>query len=66
MGLAARGSRNLTGTVEKIQDEAELEQVRRQARRVNVKALLVAILLTLLALALPQWASILGNSPYAP
>jgi len=39
--------------VEKIDDVAELAQVRRQARRVQLKALLVAIPLTLIALALP-------------
>jgi hypothetical protein len=32
-----------------------LAQVRRQARRVQVKALLVALPLTLAALALPPW-----------
>jgi hypothetical protein len=45
--------RNLTGEIEKIDDEAELAQVRRQARRVTIKALLVAGLLTLISLALP-------------
>ena len=40
--------------VEKIQDPAELAQVRRQARQVQFKALLVAIPLTLIALALPE------------
>jgi hypothetical protein len=39
--------------VEKIDDASELAQVRRQARRVQLKALLVAIPLTLIALALP-------------
>jgi len=53
VGLASRGSRNLTGEIEKIEDEAELAQVRRQARRVTIKAILVAIPLTLIALALP-------------
>ena len=38
--------------VEKIEDPAELAQVRRQARRVNIKSLLAAILLTLLSLFL--------------
>lgn len=53
MGLAARGSRQLGDQVEKIEDPAELAQVRRQARQVQIKALLVAIPLTLMALALP-------------
>jgi hypothetical protein len=39
--------------VEKIEDAAELAQVRRQALRVQLKALLAAIPLTLIALALP-------------
>jgi len=52
--LASRGSRQLTDEVEKIEDEAELAQVRRQARRVMIKAFLVAIPLTLIVLALPK------------
>ncbi|HLF26847.1 MAG TPA: hypothetical protein VJG32_10965 [Anaerolineae bacterium] len=39
--------------MEKIVDAAELAQVRRQARGVQLKALLAAIPLTLIALALP-------------
>ena len=39
--------------VEKIESPAELAQVRRQARRVQIKSILVAIPLTLIALALP-------------
>jgi hypothetical protein len=54
VGLAARGSRQLGEKVEKIEDTAELAQVRRQARRVQLKAFLAAIPLTLIALALPQ------------
>jgi hypothetical protein len=54
VGLASRSSRNLNGTIEKIEDEAELAQVRRQARKVNIKALLMAIALTLIALGLPM------------
>ena len=53
MGLAARGSRQLGDQVEKIEDPAELAQVRKQARRVQFKALLAAIPLTLVALVLP-------------
>ena len=47
VGLSRRSSRNLTGTVEKIEDEHELAQVHLQARQVTNKALLVAVLLTL-------------------
>jgi hypothetical protein len=53
VGLASRSSRNLTDRIEKIEDEAELAQVRRQARKVNIKAFWVAIALTLIALTLP-------------
>jgi hypothetical protein len=53
VGLAARGSRQLGDRVEKIDEAAELAQVRRQARRVQLKALWVSIPLTLIALALP-------------
>ncbi|HJS29299.1 MAG TPA: hypothetical protein VJ768_06740 [Anaerolineales bacterium] len=53
MGLAARGSRQLGDEIEKIEDPAELAQVRRQGRRVQVKSVLAALLLTAIALALP-------------
>jgi hypothetical protein len=53
VGLAARGSRKLGDKEEKIVDIAELTQVRRQARRVQFKAFLAAIPLTLVALVLP-------------
>jgi hypothetical protein len=43
----------LGDNVEKIEDPAELAQVRRQARQVQLRAVLVAILLTLMALVLP-------------
>lgn len=39
--------------VEKIDDPAELAQVRRQARRVNIKSVVAGIVLTLISLALP-------------
>ncbi|HEY5982275.1 MAG TPA: hypothetical protein VIU38_02290 [Anaerolineales bacterium] len=53
MNLARRSSRQLTDVVEKIEDPAELAQVRWQARRVYIKSVLAALALTLLALALP-------------
>jgi hypothetical protein len=43
----------LGAEVEKIEDPAELAQVRRQARRVQIKSILAAVPLTLIALALP-------------
>ena len=54
MGLASRGSRKLTDTEEKIEDAAELAQVQRQARRVYIKSIAAAVILTLIALALPH------------
>jgi len=39
--------------VEKIEDPAELAQVRKQARRVNIKTVLAGIALTLLSLLIP-------------
>lgn len=53
MSLASRGLRNISDREEKIEDPAELQQVRRQARRVILKGILVAIPLTLLAYILP-------------
>jgi hypothetical protein len=53
VGLASRSSPNLTDKIEKIEDQAELAQVRRQARKVNIKVFLAAIILTLIALILP-------------
>jgi len=53
VNLAARGSRHLDEKPEKIEDSAELARVRQQARRVHLKALLVALVCTLIALALP-------------
>jgi hypothetical protein len=53
VGLSARGSRQLGDEVEKIEDAAELAQVRKQASKVQLKSLLAAIPLTLIVLALP-------------
>jgi hypothetical protein len=53
VGLSRIDSRKLGDETEKIEDEAELAQVRRQARRVQIKSFLAAVPLTLIALALP-------------
>lgn len=53
MGLAARGSRHVTDEVEKIEDAAELAQVRRQARAVNIKSIVASLILTALTLLIP-------------
>ena len=53
MGLSARGARKLGDVEEKIEDAAELKQVRRQAQRVFFRAFLAALALTLIAFILP-------------
>ncbi len=54
MRLASRGSRKITDVEEKIEDEAELAHVRRQAQRVYVKSILAAVVMTLIVLMLPK------------
>jgi hypothetical protein len=51
--LASRGLRKLEANEEKIEEIAELKQVRRQAQWVIMKAFLVALALTLIAFILP-------------
>ncbi|HKY56332.1 MAG TPA: hypothetical protein VJM08_18590 [Anaerolineales bacterium] len=53
MSLASRGLRNISDRNEKIEDPNELRQVRRQARRVMLKGILVAIPLTLIVYIIP-------------
>jgi hypothetical protein len=53
VGLARTNSRKLGDSMETIEDAAELAQVRQQARRVQIKAFLAAIPMTLIALLLP-------------
>jgi hypothetical protein len=55
VGLSALGSRQIGEQREKIEDPAELAQVRRQAQAVQRKAFLAAVPLTLLVVALPPW-----------
>ena len=53
VAFAQQGVFQLNGGIEKMDDAANLAQVRRQANRVMLKAFLVAIPLTLLTLLLP-------------
>ncbi len=53
MSLAGRGARQLGDKVEKIEDPAELAQVRRQARHVYLKGLVAGVPLIVIALLLP-------------
>jgi hypothetical protein len=53
VALASRGARKFGEDEEQIKDQAELLQVRRQARRVIIKAFFVALALTLFSYFLP-------------
>lgn len=53
MFLAARGLRNMGDGEEEIEDPEELNQVRRQARRVHIESVLAALALTAMAVILP-------------
>ncbi len=53
VALAARSERKLGRRTERIEDAAELAQVRAQARRVQLKSMAVGIALTAVALLLP-------------
>jgi hypothetical protein len=53
VALAARGTYNLHDKEEKMEDQSVLAKVRQQANRVQFKAFLAAIPVTLIALALP-------------
>jgi hypothetical protein len=53
VGLAARGSRHLGDKAEKIENQQELAQVRRQAFQVQIKASIAGLVITLLTLLLP-------------
>ncbi len=44
----------MTDEEEKIENEAELAQVRRQARRVYIKSVIAGIVMLLIVLALPR------------
>jgi hypothetical protein len=53
VSLAARGARKFGAEEEQIEDQAELRQVRKQARWVILKGVLVALPLTLLSYLMP-------------
>ncbi|MCM2314216.1 MAG: hypothetical protein NDJ92_03570 [Thermoanaerobaculia bacterium] len=55
MALASRGQRDMDTGPNAITDAAELAQVRRQARKVHVKSLVVATALVALVLMIPAW-----------
>jgi hypothetical protein len=53
VALASRGSRKFGEMEEKIEDDAELRQVKRQAFKVQVKASIAGLVLTALAFLIP-------------
>jgi hypothetical protein len=53
IALAAKGVRNLDGGEQVITDEAELRQVKRQARGVQLRGLALGVVLTAVVLLLP-------------
>lgn len=53
VALASRGVKNLDTAEERISNTSELDQIKRQARRVRIEGLVVAALLTLVLLAIP-------------
>jgi hypothetical protein len=53
--MAARGTRNMDKGEEKLEDETLIEQLRTKARRIHLRALITAIVITLLALAFPRY-----------
>ena len=53
MALASRSLRKFGEKAEKIENDAERKQVRRQALKVLLKSFLVAVVLTLIAYLIP-------------
>lgn len=53
VALVLTGSRKMDDVAEKIEDVAELKQVRRQSRKLIIKAFFTALALTLIAFILP-------------
>jgi hypothetical protein len=51
--MAARGTRNMDAGEEKIEDEGKVKQLRATSRRIHRRALITAVIVTLVALAFP-------------
>jgi hypothetical protein len=51
--MAARGTRNMDEGEEKIEDAAEVERLRSQAKRIHRRALVTAAVATLVTLVFP-------------
>lgn len=52
--MAARGTRNMDAGEEKIEDERLIARLREKAKGVHRRALLTAVVITLVALAFPS------------
>jgi hypothetical protein len=52
--MAARGTRNMDTGEEKIEDERLVEQLRAKARSINRRALITALIITLLTFVFPR------------
>jgi hypothetical protein len=53
IALAARGTRNMDAGEERIEDEDVIAELRAQARRVHLRALITAAAITVVTLAFP-------------
>ena len=51
--MAARGTRNMDAGEENITDKGVVQRLRLQARRVHRRALILAVVLTLITIAFP-------------
>lgn len=52
--MAARGTRNMDTGEEKMDDEGLIKKLREKARKLNRRALITAIIVTLVALVFPS------------
>ena len=51
--MAARGTRNMDASEEEVEDKSVAGRLRVQARRIHRRALIVALLLTIITVAFP-------------
>jgi hypothetical protein len=52
--MAARGTRNMDAGEEKVTDERERKELRATARRINRRAVITAVVATVVALLFPS------------
>jgi hypothetical protein len=51
--MAARGTRNMDTGEEKIEDEGLIQQLRGKARQINRRAIITAVVVTVVTVAFP-------------